>query len=382
MDSQVSEKSGTVYFQNAQSGCAVLGVNSERGISMNKKKIMKGFMIAASTICLSLGGFAMSALAGEGVFTNSSTTRTEDGSICIRFDDIQLLLPGSWSGKIKMGLASEDKQVSFYQAKSRDLYTQDLGYPNGGHLFTIASSYEYDFTDLPAYQTIGTTADGLIYYVILPTDYQGYENNEEASNEYREMQSSLDWVIDNITLNSPAPSDNVVVTEGDYILPDSSDEYLDVSALSGMTADQVQMAINEIYARHHRRFVLKDVQDYFDAKDWYEGTISADDFDTSVMNDCEWANIDVMVKYIQDYSSASADVAVPSDQTKDLYGMIIEAGDSYLRVRQQDGSVIQVWYDSSRLSSMDLSASDLKVGAITSLIYETDDYEALSIMVW
>ena len=66
-----------------------------------------------------------------------------------------------------------------------------------------------------------------------------------------------------------------------------------------MNADEVQMAINEIYARHHRLFVLKDVQEYFDSKSWYDGYISAENFDTSVMNVYECANINLMVSYLK-----------------------------------------------------------------------------------
>ena len=67
-----------------------------------------------------------------------------------------------------------------------------------------------------------------------------------------------------------------------------------------LDADRIQMAINEIYARHHRKFVLKEVQDYFNTKSWYSGTIEAADFDTNVMNDYEAANINLMVKVMND----------------------------------------------------------------------------------
>ena len=50
--------------------------------------------------------------------------------------------------------------------------------------------------------------------------------------------------------------------DADYILPNSSTKYLSESDLSGMSADELQMAINEIYARHHRKFVTKSIQQY------------------------------------------------------------------------------------------------------------------------
>lgn len=57
----------------------------------------------------------------------------------------------------------------------------------------------------------------------------------------------------------------------DYILPDSSAKRLSEADLDGMNADELQMTINEIYARHHRKFVTKSIQQYFDEKSWYSG---------------------------------------------------------------------------------------------------------------
>ena len=70
-----------------------------------------------------------------------------------------------------------------------------------------------------------------------------------------------------------------------------------------MSADEIQMAITEIYARHHRTFVLQEVQDYFNSKSWYSGTIEAADFDVSVMNTYECANINLMVDYLKNFKS-------------------------------------------------------------------------------
>lgn len=85
-----------------------------------------------------------------------------------------------------------------------------------------------------------------------------------------------------------------------YFLPTSSSEYLTMSDLEGFSQDDCRMARNELYARHGRRFDDPNLQAYFDALDWYEGTIEPADFDESVMNEYEIANRDLIVQYEKD----------------------------------------------------------------------------------
>lgn len=61
-----------------------------------------------------------------------------------------------------------------------------------------------------------------------------------------------------------------------YILPNSDSEYLDYSDISNLSSREIWIAKNEIYARHGRRFNNSELQNYFDSKSWYNGTISPD----------------------------------------------------------------------------------------------------------
>lgn len=64
-----------------------------------------------------------------------------------------------------------------------------------------------------------------------------------------------------------------------------------------MTADEIRIARNEIYARHGRRFQAEDLQSYFDFKSWYRGTIDSDSFDESILNEYEKTNAGFMLEY-------------------------------------------------------------------------------------
>ncbi|MCD8217788.1 MAG: YARHG domain-containing protein [Clostridiales bacterium] len=88
--------------------------------------------------------------------------------------------------------------------------------------------------------------------------------------------------------------DERISTENDYILPESSTKVYTADELSVLTADQLRIARNEIYARHHYIFDDEDLQEYFYSCVWYFGMIPSDEFDSSVLSDIEKKNIEVI----------------------------------------------------------------------------------------
>ena len=82
-----------------------------------------------------------------------------------------------------------------------------------------------------------------------------------------------------------------VLGNGDYILPNSSTIYLTRADLAGLSQEQLRLARNEIYARHGRKFKTKEIQDYFNSKSWYTGTIESNAFKDEYLNSYEKENI-------------------------------------------------------------------------------------------
>lgn len=83
----------------------------------------------------------------------------------------------------------------------------------------------------------------------------------------------------------------------DYILPDSSQEYLTREDLEGLSAQQLLIARNEIFARHGRRFNMPELQQYFESRSWYVPQYTPEEFDAiqyDVLNEMEWANINLI----------------------------------------------------------------------------------------
>ncbi|MGM9640305.1 MAG: YARHG domain-containing protein, partial [Faecousia sp.] len=79
-----------------------------------------------------------------------------------------------------------------------------------------------------------------------------------------------------------------------YIIPDSDSRYLSAEDYQYLSDWELVLARNEIFARHGRRFSNADIQEYFDGCSWYKGTIDPDDFDSSVFNDYELKNIQLL----------------------------------------------------------------------------------------
>ena len=79
-----------------------------------------------------------------------------------------------------------------------------------------------------------------------------------------------------------------------YILPYSDTMYYTREDLAGLNKDMLRLARNEIHARHGRLFQAEDLENYFNAQPWYYGRISASDFDESVLNEYERANLDLI----------------------------------------------------------------------------------------
>lgn len=79
--------------------------------------------------------------------------------------------------------------------------------------------------------------------------------------------------------------------DGDYIIPYSDSVLLTDDDVKDLTLQEINYAKNEIYARHGRRFDSQELQDYFNSKSWYHGTVDAKDFDGgSYLSDIENKN--------------------------------------------------------------------------------------------
>lgn len=125
----------------------------------------------------------------------------------------------------------------------------------------------------------------------------------------------------------------------EYILPDSNRRYLTEADLEGMDDSQLRLARNEIYARHGRSFQTPDLNNYFNSKSWYDGYIPQENFDDSVLNEFEKANLELIKsKEGKDNASEENTVLVSGLYEGDIDGNIVQISISlYSEFIEEDG---------------------------------------------
>lgn len=267
-----------------------------------KSKFLDGIIIGVGVCAMAFFGLTAQASVPEGLWEYTTGT-DEDGNIFCDFKEVEITLPSHWGGKC--GISRGGNCVSFYHLASREAIEDEGWGVGGGLLFTLCWSEDYEFADyLPSYEILGEGDYG-VYYVELPTDVQGYMDDGTIWNEWQSLVGNVDWIVDHIVITPYGETYdtytdiNCYVNEEDYILADSSSRELRAEELQGMDYNDLQMAINEIYARHHRKFVMDGVQSYFNSKSWYSGTIEASDFDPATLSQTEWKNIELMLKLMR-----------------------------------------------------------------------------------
>ena len=71
--------------------------------------------------------------------------------------------------------------------------------------------------------------------------------------------------------------------------------------IENLSEQERRIALNEIYARHGRKFKDEELQAHFDSCSWYKGTIEPEKFNESDLSEVEIANRDLLVQYRKDH---------------------------------------------------------------------------------
>ena len=133
--------------------------------------------------------------------------------------------------------------------------------------------------------------------------------------------------------------------EGEYVFPNSDTEYLSYEEVSAKSDEDLLWGRNEIYARHGYIFQDESIRQHFENTDWYQGTVSSDQFDTSVFNDYELANIDLIVQVeSQRENDGSSDNGAVLQKVVDYTGEYEDGNGDYLVMSQNLGKVSYDWY--------------------------------------
>ncbi|MDO4805420.1 MAG: YARHG domain-containing protein [Lachnospiraceae bacterium] len=90
---------------------------------------------------------------------------------------------------------------------------------------------------------------------------------------------------------------DVEVQESGFVIPDSDTRVMDPSELDGRSPEEIRLIANEIYARYGYIFRNGWYVDYFGKYDWYDPTVSPEDFSEDDMSEAAQANITMIAEY-------------------------------------------------------------------------------------
>ncbi len=139
-------------------------------------------------------------------------------------------------------------------------------------------------------------------------DIVSFENNVVTiRNDVSELQFRFicPWKIEAyladgspyLMMDGDASSINAAMSSGEYpeyVWQDSDSVSFEKCVMGYQVC---RLARNEIYARYGRKFRDEGLQAFFNSRSWYNGSIETDDFDQSVLNDTEKANVKAMKEW-------------------------------------------------------------------------------------
>ena len=146
------------------------------------------------------------------------------------------------------------------------------------------------------------------------TDSQADESDQVVARNVTAMKgnynvtelSSSGKSVNKKDKKSSASKSSKSADDAEYLLPNSDTKEYSASYFDGYTKDELNMFINEIYAKHGRKFKTDSIQKYFDSKSWYQPKVEPDDFDSRVkdfLNDVEYKNVKTIVSVREKLSS-------------------------------------------------------------------------------
>jgi hypothetical protein len=130
-----------------------------------------------------------------------------------------------------------------------------------------------------------------------------YSDNIEAVDPVNSAVTATSASTTSTSNTATSTSTTKATITDNYVIADSDTRVISKSELTGLTPWQLKVARNEIYARHGREFVHKDLQCYFATKSWYSANAA---FTESDLGATENKNVATIQAYESEISSPLA----------------------------------------------------------------------------
>lgn len=282
------------------------GYTDEEDNKENVKKKKNKFIIilCAVVIAAALGFIGFCVYNG---LSNSSTDNKATTAETATSAEVTTQAP---STAMPTTVPATTEQVTTSSSYNNVVPVVGYGYSYGKKLleqagFTVEiSDYEYSY-DYPEGYIISQTPEGdtsastgtVVKLVISSgqiqreteapaTQAQQSSNSQNSSSGNSNSQSS----------NAQSSSNTNTNNNGGFIFPNSDSSYLSNAQVSALSDDDLQLAINEIYARRGRIFKDASLNAYFNSQSWYEGKYTPEEFEKNVkFNTYEQKNLQLLI---------------------------------------------------------------------------------------
>lgn len=273
------------------------GYTDEEDNKENVKKKKNKFIIVlcAVVIAAALGFIGFCVYNG---LSNSSTDNKATTAETATSAEVTTQAPST-------AMPTTTEQVTTSSSYNNVVPVVGYGYSYGKKLleqagFTVEiSDYEYSY-DYPEGYIISQTPEGdtsaSTGTVVKLVISSGQIQRETEAPETQAQQSSNSQSSASGNSNAQSSSNTNTHNNGGFIFPNSDSSYLSNAQVSALSDDDLQLAINEIYARRGRIFKDASLNAYFNSQSWYEGKYTPEEFEKNVkFNTYEQKNLQLLI---------------------------------------------------------------------------------------
>ena len=277
------------------------GYKDEEDNKENVKKKKNKFIIilCAVVIAAALGFIGFCVYNG---LSNSSTDNKATTAETATSAEVTTQAP---STAMPTTVPATTEQVTTSSSYNNVVPVVGYGYSYGKKLleqagFTVEiSDYEYSY-DYPEGYIISQTPEGdtsastgTVVKLVISSGQIQRETEAPATQAH---QSSNSQNSSSGNSNSQSSSNTNTNNNGGFIFPNSDSSYLSNAQVSALSDNDLQLAINEIYARRGRIFKDASLNAYFNSQSWYEGKYTAEEFEKNVkFNTYEQKNLQLLI---------------------------------------------------------------------------------------
>lgn len=276
--------------------------DKEENVKKKKNKFI--IVLCAVVIAAALGFIGFCVYNG---LSNSSTDNKTTTAETATSAEVTTQAP---STAVPTTVPATTEQVTTSSSYNNVVPVVGYGYSYGKKLleqagFTVEiSDYEYSYDYLEGYIISQTpegdtsASTGTVVKLVISSGQIQRETEAPATQAQQSSnsQNSSSGNSNSQSSNAQSSSNTNTNNNGGFIFPNSDSSYLSNAQVSALSDNDLQLAINEIYARRGRIFKDASLNAYFNSQSWYEGKYTAEEFEKNVkFNTYEQKNLQLLI---------------------------------------------------------------------------------------